>query len=227
MASSSAGFYMKDGRLFESVFFARSGTQDFELYTNEGTDIGRMFYAGAGNHETGYQRKDGTDIGRLLYDNTEPVGVYITANLAQGTEMYYESCGHYNGGGGVPRYEERDAQLAMVAHPTDGSGLYTYAWSATASSQGSAEFRNAKDKAVVPSGPTLTYGTKGEYYNDSGATGYPYLRSTTGRKQPIWWYGQNVTFTCAVTDTLSSSTASASWKVRVDSWTCSDTCADN
>lgn len=123
MAATSANFFMQDGRLFESVFYNRGGDQDFRIYTNDGTDIGRIFMRGAGGFTTGYQRSDGTDIGKLFFDNTWPVSGYISADMPVGGEITIcdDERDEYNNGSYSNLHN-------LVAHPQNGSGLYTYYW---------------------------------------------------------------------------------------------------
>lgn len=126
MAGSSKGFYMKDGRLFESVFFDRGGNQDFGLYADDGTDLGRKFYQGVGHHETGYKRSDGVDIGSLLFDNTEPVQGYITHNIPNNIvdEYWYHPMNSMT----CDYYRANVETLIFIAHPQRGSGIYSYSW---------------------------------------------------------------------------------------------------
>ena len=71
LEGSGEGFFFKDGRRFESVFYAtRAGTQNFDMICSDGMDLGAKFAAGTSDTETNYQYK-GTDIGKLLLGDPE------------------------------------------------------------------------------------------------------------------------------------------------------------
>lgn len=224
MAGSSKGFYMKDGRLFESVFFNRGGNQDFGLYADDGQDIGRKFYQGVGHHETGYKRWDGVDIGSLLFDNTEPVQGYITHNggsYKASDDKYYQlwciaeyANFHYTDW----NLFKPSNMLTLLAHPTRGSGLYSYWWDWGYS---------------FPGYSTECHMSTGGVHREQSSISWPfpeYNDRTVG-----WWglwlkNGVATTyfhFSCKITDTLTGSSYTAYSQVNYVhecSYTCSDYC---
>lgn len=226
MSVSSEGFYMKDGRLFESVFFTRAGNQDFGLYANDGTDLGRKFFQGEGSHETGYQRSDGTDIGKLLFDNTSPFSAYLTANVAEGACMNY-SCGPDGDGSygpGAPLANENPI-ISLVVHPVHGSGLYTYSWRASGSTVTSifASYGKGRDYgyAVTPTSVsiTLTRGWDPYYVDFHDQTWGDHPKHTYIRKQQF-------AITATATDSLTGASVSPSMTFWAQSTWCYNNCTD-
>lgn len=221
MAGSSKGFYMKDGRLFESVFFNRGGNQDFGLYADDGTDLGRKFYQGVGHHETGYKRSDGVDIGSLLFDNTEPVQGYIThngGNLVIGGVSFQLWCisryanFHYDSWD----YFKPSNMLTLLVHPSRGSGLYSYKWNWGYS---------------FPSYSTEVHMSTGGVHPEQASISWPfpeYYDSTLGYWGLWIKYGSADVFfhfSCTVTDSLTNSQHTSYAQINYVH-SCSDVCDD-
>lgn len=227
MAGSSKGFYMKDGRLFEMVFYNRGGNQDFGLYADDGTDLGRKFYQGVGHHETGYKRSDGVDIGSLLFDNTEPVQGYITSDLASGGTLRYgySQCGAAGSGAGMRwSWWYTPSTVNLVAHPGRGSGLFSYYWRAWSSNSQAASIRTSS------------------YWSDSNIRGaslrLPVDQCHTQRGLINGLYGLVYSFhedpiinvNCTINDTLtgnSVATGAVVWSVACHTCVDCDDCGDS
>ena len=206
--STSANFFMADGRLFESVFFSWSGDQDFGMYTNDGIDIGRKFLRGTGNHGTQYQRSDGTDVGKLLFDNTSPVQCYITSDQPLGSTYGWRIRIQTNSGGDDD--PKQTCPTVVIAHPYNGSGYYSYYWDVLRLRYGS----------VIATG-NFVPGKFGEHLNDSRTNQSLSTVGQGGRgDKNIGWLGNfdlggnygtpnTIRFQCTVTDTVTGSRAVA------------------
>lgn len=215
MAGSSKGFYMKDGRLFESVFFNRGGNQDFGLYADDGTDLGRKFYQGVGHHETGYKRSDGVDIGSLLFDNTEPVQGYITHNIPNNT---VEGFWYAPLNGSYSYFATSIDSANFVAHPQRGSGIYSYNWSAWNTTGFDYDpMPVGKPKQVITTtASTLSLPCPLMWSKDTGGYGLNIPYGTA------WKYGEGTTvpcFCCTIRDGITNTTASPTVTITT-TWTC-------